>query len=128
VLTSSRDLLKPLGLPTDTMLSTWAFREDYMRQHPANVRAFVAAYQEAVQYMEKNDEIWVEALARQDIKDPKVIALMRDWSRAVTLQRFSPTANEDVRKMFDVLYGIGGKDALGIDKLPEGMIDQSYYK
>jgi NitT/TauT family transport system substrate-binding protein len=128
VLTSSRDLLGPLGLPTDIMLSTWAFREDYVRQHPANVRAFVAAYQEAVQYMDKNDEIWIEALARQDIKDPKVVASMRDWSRAVTLQRFSPTVNDDVRKMFDVLYGIGGKDALGIDKLPEGMIDQSYYR
>lgn len=128
VLSSTRDLLKPLGLPTEIMLSTWAFRDDYVRQHPANVRAFVAAYQEAVQYLRKNDDIWIEALARQDIKDPKVVALMRDWSRAVTLERFSATPMEDVRKMFDVLYAIGGKEALGVDKLPDGIIDQSFYK
>jgi NitT/TauT family transport system substrate-binding protein len=128
VLARSGDLLELLGLPPDIMLATYSFREDYIRQHPSNVRAFVAAYQEAVQYLDKNDDIWVEALARQDIKDPKVVALMRDWSRAVVLARFSPTVNEDLRKMFDALYSIGGKEALGIDKLPDGMIDQSFYK
>ena len=127
VLTRSTDLLKLLGLPSDIMLATYSFREDYIRRHPSNVRAFVAAYQESVQYLDKNDDIWVEALARQDIKDPKVVALMRDWSRAVVLARFSPNVDQDLQKMFDVLYAIGGKEALGIDKLPEGMIDQRFY-
>ena len=91
-------------------------------------QAFVLAYQEAVRYMASNDDIWIEALARQDIKDPKLVALMRDWSRTVALERFSPTVKEDTQKIFDALYAEGGKEAIGVDKLPEGIVDLSFSK
>jgi hypothetical protein len=67
-------------------------------------------------------------LARQDIHDPKVIVLMRDWSRAVTLAKFSDSVNDDTRKMFDVVFSIGGKDALGVDSLPSDIFDLTYTK
>jgi NitT/TauT family transport system substrate-binding protein len=125
---ASRDLLPEVGLPKDLMLSTTSFREEYIKSNPKNVRAYVLAYQDAVRYLAKNDDIWVELLARQDIRDPKVIALMRDWSRTVTLERFSPTVNEDTQKLFDVVYSVGGKEAMGIEKLPSGMFDTSFSK
>jgi NitT/TauT family transport system substrate-binding protein len=126
LVTASRDLLPAVGLPKDILLSTVAFREQYIKSNPKNVRAFVLAYQEAVKYLASNDEIWVEMLNRQDIKDPKVVALMRDWSRAVTLEQFSSTVQPDTQKIFEVLFAIGGKEALGIDKIPEGIVDRSF--
>jgi NitT/TauT family transport system substrate-binding protein len=128
VLFASRDLLPGVGLRKDATLSTWAFRDDYIKSHAANVRAFVRAYQEAVGYLQSHDDIWPEMLARQDIHDPKVIELMRDWSRTVTLTKFPEGVNDDTRKMFDVFYSIGGKEALGIDNLPGDIFDLSYTK
>lgn len=126
LVTASRDLLPDVGLSKDILLSTVAFRQEYIKANPKNVRAFVLAYQEAVKYLAANDDIWIEMLARQDIKDPKIVTLMRDWSRATTLEKFSPTVQQDTQKIFDVLYGIGGKEALGIDKIPDGIIDLSF--
>ncbi|GIK80323.1 MAG: ABC transporter substrate-binding protein [Pseudorhodoplanes sp.] len=128
LVTASRDLLPDVGLPKDILLSTVAFREEYVKSNPKNVRAFVLAYQEAVKHLATNDDIWVEMLARQDIKDPKVIKLMRDWSRAVTLEKFSPKVSEETQKIFQVLYSIGGKEALGIDKIPDGVIHPDFVK
>ena len=128
ILSASRDLLPDVGLAKDLMLSTVSFREEYIKSNPKNVQAFVLAYQEAVRYMASNDDIWIEALARQDIKDPKLVALMRDWSRTVALERFSPTVKEDTQKIFDALYAEGGKEAIGVDKLPEGIVDLSFSK
>jgi hypothetical protein len=54
--------------------------------------------------------------------------MMRDWSRTVTLERFSDTVNEDTQKLFDIVYSVGGKEAMGIDKLPPGMFDTSFSK
>jgi len=128
ILTASRDLLPEIGLPKDLMLSTVSFREEYIKSNPKNVQAFVLAYQEAVRYMNVNDDIWVEALARQDIKDPKLVALMRDWSRTTILERFSPTVEADTKKIFDALYAVGGKEAMGVDALPEGVVNLSFQK
>ena len=125
---ASRDLLPAVGLRKDVMLSTTSFREDYIKTNPKNVRAYVLAYQEAVRHLEKNDKIWFELLARQDIRDPKIVEMMRDWSRTVTLERFSDTVNEDTQKLFDIVYSVGGKEAMGIDKLPPGMFDTSFSK
>jgi len=128
ILFTSRDLLEGLNIPTTIMLTSVAFREDYIRTHPKNVRAFVLAYQEAVQYLRKNDEIWKELLATQSITDPKVVDLMRDWSRDVTLEKFSDDPMLETKKLFDTLYAAGGKEATGIDQLPAGIFNTEISK
>jgi NitT/TauT family transport system substrate-binding protein len=128
ILFASRDLLPAFGLSKELMLSTTSFREQYIKSNPKNVKAFALAYQEAVRYLASNDDVWIEMLARQEIKDPKVVALMRDWSRTVLLERFSDTVREDTQKIFDTLYQVGGKEAMGVDKLPDGIVDTSFTK
>jgi NitT/TauT family transport system substrate-binding protein len=128
ILFSSRDLLKAIDIPASTMLTSVAFREEYIRSNPKNVKAFVLAYQEAVEYLQTNDDIWKEMLARQSIADPNVVVLMRDWSREVTMAKFSADPMAETKKLFDVLYATGGKEALGIDTLPEGIFNTSIAK
>ncbi len=128
ILFTSRDLLETLNIPATIMLTSVAFREDYIRSHPKNVKAFVLAYQEAVRYLRKHDEIWDEMLARQSITDPKVVDLMRDWSRDVTLEKFSNDPMSETKKIFDILYAAGGKEATGIDQLPAGVFNTEIAK
>ena len=122
---SSRELLERVDLPKATMLTSVAFRDEYIKSNPKNVKAFVLAYQEAVEYMRKNDDIWGEMLGRQSITDPAVVKLMRDWTREVTMDQFSADPMADTKKLFDKLYAVGGKEALGIDALPEGIFNTS---
>ncbi len=125
LLFSSRELLERGGLPKETMLTSVAFRDEYIKSNPKNVKAFVLAYQQAVEHMRKNDDIWAEMLSRQGIKDPAVVKLMRDWTREVTMDQFSADPMADTKKLFDKVYAIGGKEALGVDKLPEGIFNTS---
>lgn len=123
LLFTSRDLLQSMGIPKGTMLTSLAFRDAYVKSNPKNVKAFAIAYREAVQHLRTDDGIWVEALARQGVTDPKVIKLMRDWSRDVTMDRFSADPIGETKTLFGPLYAVGGKEALGIDALPEGIFN-----
>ena len=126
ILFNSKDLLKLAGMPSNTMLTSVAFREAYSRSNPKNVRAFALAYREAVEYLRTNDPIWVEALARQSITDAAVVPLMRDYSREVTMSRFSADPMTETKQLFDVLYATGGKEAMGVDTLPSGIFNTSF--
>ena len=53
---------------------------------------------------------------------------MRDWSRDVTLESSPARCNRDEGTLFEVLFGIGGKEAHGIDTIPEGIVDLSVAK
>jgi NitT/TauT family transport system substrate-binding protein len=128
VLFTSRDLLQSMGIPRGTMLTSVAFRDAYIKSNPKNVKAFVLAYQEAVEYLRKNDDIWVEVLAPQGVTDPPVVKLMRDWSRDVTMDHFSANPMSETKALFDALFAVGGKEAMGIDALPEGIFNTSVSK
>lgn len=126
ILFTSRELLQTMGLERGIMLTSIAFRGEYIKSNPKNVRAFALAYQEAVRLLRGNDEIWTEMLATQDIKDPAVVKLMRDYTREVTMERFSSDPMDETRKLFAALHAVAGKDALGIDTLPAGMFSKSF--
>jgi NitT/TauT family transport system substrate-binding protein len=128
ILFTSGDLLERMGMPKDTMLTSVAFHDSYIKSNPKNVKAFALAYQEAVDYLRKNDAIWVELLATQGVTDPAVIKLMVDWSREVTLDKFSADPMSETKVLFDALYAAGGKEAMGIDKLPDGIFNTTISK
>jgi NitT/TauT family transport system substrate-binding protein len=128
LLFTSRDLLQTMGFQKGTMLTSVAFRDAYIKSNPKNVKAFVLAYQEAVAYLKKNDDIWVEVLAPQGVTDPAVVKLMRDWSREVTMDHFSVEPVGETRALFAALLATGGKEAMGIDTLPEGIFNTSVSK
>ncbi len=85
-------------------------------------------YNLAMPMVATNDEIWKELLATQSITDPKVVDLMRDWSRDVTLEKFSDDPMLETKKLFDTLYAAGGKEATGIDQLPAGIFNTEISK
>ena len=51
---------------------------------------------------------------------------MRDYSREVTMSRFSADPMTETKQLFDVLYATGGKEAMGVDTLPSGIFNTSF--
>ena len=56
VLVNIRDLIADLGLPEMPFLFQ-SVREEYAKEHPQNVRAYLAAFREAVAILAKDDEM-----------------------------------------------------------------------
>jgi hypothetical protein len=46
----------------------------------------------------------------------------------VTLDHFSADPMSDTKSLFDVLLATGGKEAVGVDKLPDGIFNTAILK
>jgi NitT/TauT family transport system substrate-binding protein len=124
VLAKISDLVNQYGLP-DTPFLLYAIDAKYAAAHPANVRAFVAAYQEAVQILATNDEVWIER-GKQLTMPEEAAALFRKDARTDIWSKFAANTEADIRKVFDVFLPIAGADALGISQIPPGFMTLDY--
>jgi NitT/TauT family transport system substrate-binding protein len=125
VLYQMRDLMAPLGLDGDVPFLFHAASETYAGAHPANMRAYLAAYREAVQIMNVNDEVWMEEGRIQKMADAAIPPL-REEMRADLMRKFEPDTEASVRKMFDILLATAGAKALGMSKLPDVFMTMQY--
>jgi NitT/TauT family transport system substrate-binding protein len=125
VLYQMRDLMAPLGLDGDVPFLFHAASETYAASHPANMRAYLAAYRESVQIMNVNDEVWMEAGRIQKMADAAIPPL-RDEMRADLMSKFAPDTEASIRKMFDILLATAGPKVLGMSKLPDVFMTMQY--
>jgi len=125
VLYQMRDLMAPLGLDGDVPFLFHGASEDYAAAHPANVRAYLAAYREAISILNVNDDVWMEAGRGQKMADASIPPL-RDEMRADLMSKFEPTTETAIRNMFDVLLATAGPKVLGMSKLPDVFMTLQY--
>jgi NitT/TauT family transport system substrate-binding protein len=125
VLYQMRDLMAPLGLDGDVPFLFHAASETYAAAHPANMKAYLAAYREAVQILNVNDEIWMETGRIQKMADAAIPPL-RDEMRADLMSKFEPDTEAAIRKMFDILLATAGPKVLGMSKLPDVFMTMQY--
>jgi NitT/TauT family transport system substrate-binding protein len=125
VLYEMRELISAIGLDGDVPFLFHAVSEDYAAKHPANVKAYLAAYREAVQILNTNDEIWMEVGRRQKMDDAAIPPL-RDEMRRDLMSKFEPTTEAAVRNIFDVLLATAGPTVLGMSKLPDVFMTKEY--
>jgi len=119
-----KELVEQLGLPSSPFL-LWAVDANYAAAHPGNVRAFLAAYREAVEILRTDDSAWLDHAKELQMTDP-AIALLREEMRADTWSRFTPETPADIRKTFDVLLPIAGAKVMGMSELPNGIMTLEY--
>jgi NitT/TauT family transport system substrate-binding protein len=124
VLASIRGLISQLGLP-DTPFLMYTVEGNYAAAHPANVKAFLAAYRETVKILNSDDAVWVERGAEMKLEG-KALTLFRDEARADVMDRFGPSTEADIRKTFDVLLATAGAAVLGMNQLPDGFMTLDY--
>jgi ABC-type nitrate/sulfonate/bicarbonate transport system substrate-binding protein len=125
VLYQMRDLISAIGLDGDVPLLFHAVSESYAAAHPANVRAYLAAYREAIHILDTNDDIWME-VGRQMKMSDAAIPPLRDEMRRDLMSRFEPTSEAEVRNLFKVLVATAGSKALGISELPPVFMTTQY--
>ncbi len=125
VLYEMRELISAIGLDGDVPFLFHAVSEAYAAAHPANVKAYLAAYREAVQILNTNDDIWMEVGRRQKMDDAAIPPL-RDEMRRDLMSKFEPTTEGAVRNIFDVLLATAGPTVLGMSKLPDRFMTMEY--
>jgi NitT/TauT family transport system substrate-binding protein len=125
VLYQMRDLIAQIGLDGDVPFLLHSASEDYAAAHPANVRAYLAAYREAVHILNVDDDIWMEQGRNMKMDDASIPPL-RDEMRADLMSKFEPTTEAGIRNIFNVLLATGGPEVLGMSKLPDVFVTLAY--
>jgi NitT/TauT family transport system substrate-binding protein len=124
VLYKISDLVHQLGLP-DTPYVQYAARADFVKTSPANARAFLAAYRDAVHILRTNDEVWLEK--GKELKQSEAAAIaFRNAARGDIWEKYEPNTEADIRKVADALLKAGGADVLGFSQLPDDFITTAY--
>ena len=78
-----------------------------------------------IDILRSNDQIWIDRGAELKMS-PDTAALFRTEARADFLRSFSPTAEADIRTVFQTLLPIAGPEVLGLTELPSGFITLDY--
>lgn len=118
------DLVTQYGLP-DTPYLMYAFDGKYAKANPENIKAFVKGFQEAINILKTNDEVWLEE-GRILQQPDEVAALFRDLCRDDITDKFDDNTEKNIRLVFDKFLPIAGEEAFGINKLPEGFMTLAY--
>ena len=118
------DLLPDLGvgrIPT----TFFAFRDAFIAANPGLVRAFAAAFREAVALMRARDDVWAE-ISRTFLGAGAAAflpALREKWdSRIATTwaTTWNAAVIGDLHRLFDVIRRDGGAGSIGCETIPEG--------
>jgi NitT/TauT family transport system substrate-binding protein len=125
VLAPIKALVDQLGLP-DTPFIMYAADTDYAAAHDGNVRAFLAAYREAIDILNTNDAVWAEHGKDLNMTDAAALAKLRDLSRPMLMKSFAPDAEANIRKMWPILVATVGAEKLGMSQLVDGFMTLQY--
>jgi NitT/TauT family transport system substrate-binding protein len=102
-------------------------REDLIAVKPGLVRAFVAAYCDAVRLMREDPRAWAEAVADVESSNPDVThGLRASWERRVCTS-WGPEDLRALTGLFDRLKAIGGEDAVGgLEAIPPEIFSPAF--
>jgi NitT/TauT family transport system substrate-binding protein len=124
ILATIRGLIKELDLP-DTPFLLYAADSGFAAAHPARMKAYLAAYREAIEILRKDDAVWIERGNMMKLQG-QALTLFRDEAREDMMNKFEPQTETDIRKVFSVLLETGGSQLIGIDALPKEFMTLAY--
>lgn len=124
VLAKISDLIHDFGMP-DTPFLLYVFDTKYAAAKPQNVKAFVAAYQDAVQILRSNDEVWIERGRQLQFPD-EASALFRTEGRTDIWLKFEPDTKAKIKKVFEAYLPLAGAEVLGTATLPDDFMTLAY--
>lgn len=124
VLATVRQLVGQLGLP-DTPFLMYTAEMNYAAAHPANIKAFLAAYREAIEILRTNDAVWLDRGKEMKLEG-QALTLFRDEAREDMMSIFTNNTEADIRKTFEVLLATAGPAIMGMTQLPDGFMTLEY--
>jgi NitT/TauT family transport system substrate-binding protein len=124
VLAKISDLVTRYGMP-DTPFLLYAFDANYTATKPNNVKAFVQAYQDAVQILRTSDDVWLDRGRQLQFPD-EASAMFRKEARTDVWLKFEPDTEARIKTVFDAFLPIAGPEVLGTATLPPGFMSLAY--
>lgn len=113
-----------LGLPRAIYLAL-AMRGDYLEANPEAATGFVSAYQEVYDILLAEDEPW-QIRGAQMSMEGRALEIYRDQMRGDLLRALDADSAPVLQRAFDIMLETAGAETIGLDALPEGVIDATY--
>lgn len=124
LLMTIHDVVAKIGL-SDAPFLMYAMREDYAKQKPDNARAFVAAYQESIDILLSNPEVWKEQGENQKLA-PEATEIFRKNASKEFIKAFTPSMNDTLNQTFLILLDTVGPDVIGMKAMPDKVLTLEY--
>lgn len=121
------DLIQELaGTAARVPISAFITRDEVLRDRPEVLRGFARAFREVAAFMTSNDQIWDE-LGRVMMggADRALVHAIRDGWRRMVMTEWTPETIRGIEQLFRELLAVGGKDVLGVDRIPPGTFTTS---
>ncbi|MCO5160966.1 MAG: ABC transporter substrate-binding protein [Mesorhizobium sp.] len=118
------DVVAEMGLSEAPFLM-YSMREAYAKEKPGNAKAFVAAYQEAIDILLSNPDVWMEQGANMKLA-PEATAMFRDNAAKEFIKAFTPGMAEVLNKTFEVLLATAGPEIMGMTAMPDKVLTLDY--
>jgi NitT/TauT family transport system substrate-binding protein len=116
------DLVQRLsGTDRKLPISTFLTSESFLDDRPETVRRFTRAYRDVVDRLVEEDDHW-DAVAADlmTYDDPAIVRAVRDGWRDMVVRDWDRETVAGMERLFDHLLDVGGREALGVDHIPEG--------
>ena len=125
ILATDPRLIMQLGLP-DTPFLLYTVDANYAAARPANVKAFLAAYREAIEILAEDDAVWLERGKKMKLSRGQSLPCSATRRAKDMMGKFEPKTEADIRKMFAVLLETGRPAMIGIERLPQEFMTLDY--
>lgn len=120
-----KDYIEALGLPNTPFL-IYTVDNKYAAAKPQNVKAYLAAYQEAMHILQTDEGPWLERASELKMMEPEVVRTLIKETRPVLMSKFTDHTEADIKKTFDILLEVAGPDVLGLNDLGSGFLTTKY--
>ena len=124
VLVKISTLVQQFGLP-DTPFLLYVTDTAYAADKPNNVKAFLAAYRDAIQILMRDDAVWLERGKELQMSEA-VASLFRKEARTDLWAKFAPDTEANIRTVFTAMLKEAGPEVLGLSELPAGFMTSEY--
>lgn len=121
------DLIQELaGTAARVPISAFITRDEVLRDRPEVLRGFARAFREVAAFMTKDDGIWDElGQVMMGGADRALVHAIRDGWRRMVMTEWTPETIRGIEQLFRELLAVGGKEVLGVDRIPPGTFTTS---
>jgi len=121
------DLIQELaGTEARVPISAFITRDEVLRERPEVLKGFARAFREVAHFMTKDDGIWDElGQVMMGGADRALVHAIRDGWRRMVMTEWTAETIRGIEQLFRELLAVGGKEVLGVDRIPPGTFTTS---
>lgn len=123
VVTTVPQVMAKAGFDPQVFYLTYNLTDAWREKYPDGAARIVAAMDEAVELMDKDDSIWPALAKRSGVEDPKLLPSFIAAQRGAFKTTFSKDKLAPTQALFDELVKIVGPETMGVTKVDPDAFD-----